>query len=229
MIRRARILLVSSPGGFSVTLASPLAAAGYEPVLASDFASAKAVLSERPDLLIADVKLGAYNGLHLAIRAASIGTPAIIVGDPDRVLEAEAEQQHAMYLTTPLDAERSLSVVSRVLEASRQTRRSARKQVPWLDALVDDIQARLVDVSYDGMRIETAAPQHTALPLYFVVRLPQFNFACRVQRVWMAPVMGSNAGGAVVWCGATVAASDREASSAWRNLVDRIPPLSTTP
>ena len=159
--------------------------AGYEPTAVADFASAKAYLDKRPDLLITEVKLGAYNGLHLAIRASIHRTPTIVMGDVDAVLKADAERQQATYLTQPVDPQKSLTIVRELLQGSRHSRRSTRKQVPPVNALVNDVPAHLRDVSYEGMRIEAA--EHDSPPQYFDIRLPQFNFSCRAQRVWTSP------------------------------------------
>ena len=154
-----------------------------------DFVVAKTLLEARPDFLIAELKLGAYNGLHLAIRAAGQGTPAIIVGDADPVLQAEAERYKAAFLKTP-----STRRVSSFLWVNRgflaRKRRSPRKPVSVLDAFVDDIHARLLDVSYEGMRIETSEKELAGLPPHFTLRLPLFNFSCRAQRVWTASPSG---------------------------------------
>jgi CheY-like chemotaxis protein len=220
-----RVLLVSQSDGVSKSLATQLAAAGYEPVLASEFTTAKALLDTRPDLLIADVKLGAYNGLHLAIRAGGLGLPAIVIGGPDPVLKADAERQQALYLTPPVDSDRLSALITKLLSLARHTRRSARKHVPPIEVSADEFRARLLDVSYDGMRLEAAAKTPVMLPPYFIVRLPQFNFACRVQRVWTAPVSSEDADPAALWCGAAVAAADPETAFAWRALVDAMPGL----
>ena len=50
-------------------MVSLLEASGHSVVFALDFdAAVKALLEQPPDLLIADVRLDAYNGLHLAAR-----------------------------------------------------------------------------------------------------------------------------------------------------------------
>jgi DNA-binding response OmpR family regulator len=222
---RPRVLLVSPPGGVSTALATELATCGYEPLVAADFPTAKALLDTRPDFLVTDLKLGSYNGLHLAIRAGAAGTPVIVVGDDDPVLRAEAERQNTLFLTPPLTPARVIQSIGTMLNASRQTRRSTRKQVPALDAFAGELQARLLDVSYDGMRLEAEAPRPAALPAFFVVRLPQFNFSCRVQRVWTAVVEGPLA---ATRCGAAVAAVDAETVRAWRDLVDSMPGLAVS-
>jgi hypothetical protein len=80
------------------------------------FAVAKNHLRTRPRLLIAELKLGEYNGLHLALRARVDGIPAIVIGASDSVWQAEAERLGACYL--PLDclgAETLQSLVSDLL------------------------------------------------------------------------------------------------------------------
>jgi hypothetical protein len=72
------------------------------------------------------------------------------------------------------------------------------------------------------MRIESAGARHAALPAHFILRLPQFSFTCRVQRVWTAPAANDRDGKAT-WCGASVAAADSETARAWRALVDQLP------
>jgi len=92
--------------------------AGHEVVVRTDFAGAKSELDRlRPDLLIAQVRLGAFNGLHLAIRAHGLGLPTqtILIGEPDIVLENEARQQHARYLTSPVDEETLAATVHEML------------------------------------------------------------------------------------------------------------------
>jgi DNA-binding response OmpR family regulator len=214
----AQVLLVGRFGGVASALVTALAGAGYQTVVASDFGEAKALLAARPSLLITEIKLGAYNGLHLAIRARALGTPALVIGDPDPVLEADAKRQRALYVTPPVDPQRVLSLVSELLEAAGRTRRSPRKRVPVLEALANNVHARLLDVSYEGMRLEAIETEGATLPPYFEVRLPRFNFACTVQRIWTSP---SSDDRAHLWCGAALSAGD-ETAKAWRVLVDTI-------
>jgi DNA-binding response OmpR family regulator len=95
--------------------------AGHEIVVRTDFASAKAELDRQaPDLLIAQVRLGAFNGLHLAIRALGLGLPTqtVLIGGPDVVLETEAKQQHARYVTWPVDEETLAATVHEMLSSA---------------------------------------------------------------------------------------------------------------
>ena len=220
-----RVLVVAPSRLLARELAATLKSAGYASIVVSDFVVAKTLLEGRPDYLIAELKLGAYNGLHLAIRAAGLGTPAIIIGDADPVLEAEAERYKAAFLRTPLDPERVLVLLRAVPASSRRKRRSPRKEVGVLDAYVNDVQARLFDVSYEGMRIETTEKELAALPARFTVRLPLFNFSCRVQRVWTAQPSSEGFG---MTCGAELSTSDADTAMAWRLLVDSLPGTAVT-
>jgi len=201
-------------------LAATLTSGKYAPLVVSDFGAAKTLLEAQPDFLIAELKLGAYNGLHLAIRAAAQGTPAIIIGDADPVLEAEAARYKATFLTTPVDPEHVLVLLRALRASSQRKRRSPRKQVDVLDAYVNDVRARLLDVSYEGMRLETSERELAALPPLFTVRLPLFNFSCRAQCVWTARPSSE---GSDVACGAELSTNDADTAVAWRVLVDSLP------
>jgi ActR/RegA family two-component response regulator len=229
-MNQPRVLLVAPDGGIVRGLAPSLRAAGYVPKVVVDFASAKEALAARPDLLITELKLGAYNGLHLAIRAAVQGTPTIVVGDPDAVLESEARRQHATYLATPVTPERVLALMSDLLAAAQHVRRSPRKHVPLLDAFANEVPARVLDVSYEGMRLETPEAGVEHLPAYFKVHLPLFNFSCDVQRVWVSSISQEQGERAFsgVSCGAELSTGDTDTVLAWRTLVDSMPGLEVT-
>ena len=73
-----------------------------------------------PDLLIADERLGAFNGLHLILRGrAEHPTMRAIVATAvkDPCVEAEASRMHALCLVKPLDPAEWLLPIMRTLEA----------------------------------------------------------------------------------------------------------------
>ena len=220
-VRRQALVVVSEPA-LGETLVDWLTMAGYVPRLARTFAAARAELdTATPDLLVAQVKLGAYNGLHLAIRSRSRGakTPIVLIGDPDPVLQAEAERHHALYLTMPIDEQVLLDSVRQAQAEYRPSRRSPRKRVPMLDALVNDVQARVLDVSYEGLRLQVSEEQPSTIPPYFMLRIPGFNLSCRAQRVWTLDPPDKTG----LWCGATIVGVDPAGAIAWRALVDSVP------
>jgi DNA-binding response OmpR family regulator len=110
-----RVLVVASCPVVADTLTAWLTSQGHDTTVVRDFASAKPQLDVNPpDLLIAQIKLGAFNGLHLAIRARARKQTiaSIVIGDADRVLEEEARLQDVRYLTEPLE-EASFSATAR--------------------------------------------------------------------------------------------------------------------
>lgn len=224
MHRGRRVLVVSGQPQRRQELHAWLAADGYDVELAASFPIARSSIDARkPDLLVSDVKLEAYNGLHLAIwtRGRQLPTQTVLIGDPDLVLQKEAERERAVYLTPPLDEQVFLSLVSDVLEAHR-SRRSPRKRVA-LDAVVDGVLASVVDLSYEGVCIALPDADAVALPQYFTLQVPTYDVACRVQRVWTGRPVSTRH---MLLCGASLPATDGEAASMWRRLVDTVPTSS---
>ena len=93
-----------------------LEAAGYRVRSARTFDEAKTLLAaERPDILITDLRLGQYNGLHLILRTrSSFPEMAALVTSrvADPVLEAEALRQNAHFVLVPLTATQLLHAVA---------------------------------------------------------------------------------------------------------------------
>ena len=108
-----RVLLVDADLDSGTECA--LRSAGHLVTRAFGFEDAKRQLQfEPPDLLMTDVRLGAYNGLHLVIRAHAEHPemPAIVVdADHDPVLEREASDVGAAYVARPLEARSLLPIV----------------------------------------------------------------------------------------------------------------------
>src|SRR5688572_9365541 len=98
-----------------------LESAGYRVVSARNFEEAKqALASEAPDILLTDLRLGSYNGLHLVLRSrtdhpemAALVTSRI----PDPVLEAEAQRQSAGFLLLPASDDVLLEAITNSLSA----------------------------------------------------------------------------------------------------------------
>lgn len=215
----AKILIVDDDSATRVGLSALLHEAGYETIACGNFADARRVLeSEAPDLLIADLRLNGFNGLQLvAINPRQV--PAIIVtGFPDRVLEADARQMGAEYLLKPVSPAALLTIIEEKLSLERPfkgIRRWTRKPLcSTLAAWVQDWPARILDVSYGGIRFETdGTAQALPSPIRLVVPVPALSMTLDV--VWSSRADDSR------WlCGATVC---NEHDPAWRSLVDAIP------
>src|SRR5437762_5539238 len=100
---RARVLIVDDDEVYLEGMKELLEDAGYDVVLANSFDDGKHELREHsPDLLIIDVRLGAFNGLQL-ISTGQVRIPAIVVtGFDDRVLRADADGFGASYVVKPI-------------------------------------------------------------------------------------------------------------------------------
>jgi DNA-binding NtrC family response regulator len=100
-------------------LAHELTGMGFAVAVVTDFADAKnRVTTEPPDLLVTDVRLGPFNGLHLVFAGKSVkpALAAIVVGDPeDLALSSEAEQAGATFLLGPPSAGDLSGAIRRVM------------------------------------------------------------------------------------------------------------------
>ena len=118
MARRHHVVIVAQNPALATALLSWLGSAGYELAIVTTFAAARALLETQPVLVIAEVKLGEYNGLHLALKARAAGIPAIVIGPKDLVLTRDAEELGATYLTSVLRRKQVLDAVADKLGAS---------------------------------------------------------------------------------------------------------------
>ena len=98
---------------------------GYDTLSCERYRDAKGMLATiRPDLLVTDIRLGAYNGLQLAIYAQSRypGIPVIVLtGYEDPTLREEAVKSGATFLVKPVRREMLLKTIAERLneEGSR--------------------------------------------------------------------------------------------------------------
>jgi FixJ family two-component response regulator len=221
-----KILIVDDHDATRRGLQQFLANAGYLVLSAGTFDEGRRLLNEQaPDLLIADVRLGDFNGLQLV--AGDPALPSIIVtGFPDPVLEAEALRLGAHYLTKPIAPNKLLELIDEkfVGVARRQSydskRRWDRKHLSAeLSAQVEDAFARIVDISYGGLRFEIERQQ--PLPPSFSVTVANPGVSIDVDLVW------ETRNGDRHWvCGAAVSSGNVAALHNWAALVDTFPALS---
>lgn len=168
--------------------------AGYRVSGATTFREAHQLLAlDPPHLLIADVRLGAFNGLHLLVmsRPDHPEMAAIITSvSPDPVLQADARRHGAEYLVKPISPSLLLSAVSDVLagkgpKPSAGVRRWLRKKpVGVLMTRVDHAPVTLVDVGYGGLQFEIPRGTIGKLPPTFEVDVPGFAVSVKAKLVW---------------------------------------------
>lgn len=111
-----KILLVEDDEATRGVLSTLLERAGYVVVATDSVQEGKNLLEKgHPDLLITDIRLGAFNGLQL-IAMSSRPIPAIVMtGFPDSVLEAEVRQAGARFLLKPIDPDVLLTLLAELL------------------------------------------------------------------------------------------------------------------
>ena len=215
-----KILIVDDDEPTRAGLAALLAEAGYDTVTAGTVPAAIKLLSEaRPDLLLVDIRLDQYNGLHLvAMRQAPI--PAIVLtGFADPAIEADARRLGAEFLLKPVSPGFLTTLVGRLLAEGRMgppvPRRWPRRAVTK-DVRVDieDASARVLDVSYGGVCVEMRRTAGAAPPGAFRMIVPPANLQVPVEVVW------SRRRDANTWlCGGMI--SDAAVSN-WRSVVDSL-------
>ena len=98
MTAQPQVLIVTSSQALADNLLAWVAPQGYRAVLATTFESGAWHLQKNPRLVITQLRLHDYNGLHLALHAREAGIPTVVVGDPDAVLERDAEQLGAKFV-----------------------------------------------------------------------------------------------------------------------------------
>jgi DNA-binding response OmpR family regulator len=172
------------------------------------------------DLFITDVRLRGFNGLHL-VRQNHYDRPEmatiIITGYDEPLAELEARRYNAEYLLKPLRPAEFIETVARCLAEVRRPRRSMRKRVVGgFRVSANGRPAAVVDVSYDGLRLEV--PEGASLPSSFAVEIAAIGLHLDVEAVWYLPA----AQGGPATCGATLASDATPEARTWRAIVDRL-------
>ncbi len=115
---RQRVLIVDDDTSLLGAMRSAFADAGWEVIASSTFEDARQWLRTSTfDVLLTDVRLGAFNGLQLAVIARD-ADPAIRIivfsGFDDPVLREEAEHLGATYLVKPVTSRYLLEMIGNV-------------------------------------------------------------------------------------------------------------------
>lgn len=150
-----RVLVVAPTSPLAANLVEWLTEAGYEVILVTSFLAGKARLELAPSVLISEVRLGDYNGLHLALRAKAGDIPSIVVGHPDPVLEREAERLGVGYLTNELSRSSLLSALQSIAPSAgalEQPSESSRLSFVSWDELVPVVKERDESASHRTRR-----------------------------------------------------------------------------
>jgi DNA-binding NtrC family response regulator len=112
-----RLLIVDDDQSLVEVLERALSEAGLDVVAHTTFEGAREALrSERFDALLTDVRLGAFNGLQLAVVARDLYPDMQIVvfsGFDDPVLRSEAEHIGATYVVKPITSQALAQLLKR--------------------------------------------------------------------------------------------------------------------
>jgi ActR/RegA family two-component response regulator len=206
------VLVVTTDASLRASLVSALGARGFKVLTAETFAEGRKLLIDwQPHVLVTSIRLREHNGLHLAIvsRQTSVLTKTIVIGYADPVLQAEARQAGALYLSDPT-ADTVVAAVENAIQ--RRERRWPRSRTNITARAADQI-VQLVDVSYGGFRMELPAGAALSSSERFDLMVGSLQIAALP--VWMKEQSINER----LWCGATVA-DDGEINLAWRAFVD---------
>lgn len=223
-----RVLIVEDDDAARAGLIRLVAGRGHEVFAAATFEDGKRLLrAHHPEVLITDVRLGAFNGLQLLLSDPEHVHAIVLTAYSDHVLESEARKLGAHFLLKPIVPDQLLDLVDELAEApldeppsahTRPVRRWQRKPVPrGIPAQVDSRPATVLDVSYGGLRLGLGEQLTGPLPHAFEVVLPDGSLAVPVELVWQNYTELGR-----VECGVAVSSMNRETARAWHGIVDAI-------
>lgn len=219
-----KVLIVEPEASIRASFAEALDLAGFDIIEARTFQEARRILrDDAPGVLVTEVRLGGFNGLQLILTSLK-PIPSVLVSHADPVLQAEARRLGAAYLLKPVSHADLLVAIEQQLAsfsesgASGIKRRWIRKPVNAdLRASIDNSPARVIDVSYGGLRVEIDRASEKPLPQTFSVRLPVAHLDFPADLVW------SNRTGNKSWqCGVALSRMGQVDATTWRGLVDMI-------
>ena len=124
IMKNSAILVVDGNASELASLVKSLRTAGYGAVGTYTFETAKRLLhTQWYDLLITDLRLGAYNGLHLVFhsRVLNPAATAIVLSPiPDVSIQSEMRRFGAHFVAGPLESDRMLALVGMMLEGAQR-------------------------------------------------------------------------------------------------------------
>mgnify|MGYP006283800261 CR=1 FL=1 len=217
------ILIVDDDDVTRAGLTELLVNAGYQAFSASSLQEGLRALRERmPDLLITDVRLGAFNGLQLLATNPTPVPTIVVSGFADPVVEADAHRLGADYLVKPIQATVLFERIERKLDqaakrpADTPARRSDRHRVHHpLPATAHDQPAQVLDVSYGGLRMELPQLTDTILPEKFTVDFQEPGVSIPVRLIWTTTTDDR------LHCGVAIEEAG-PAAAPWFSLVDTV-------
>jgi DNA-binding response OmpR family regulator len=187
-----KILIVDDNATTCAELAMLLGDAGFETLTAGTVPDAMRALStSQPNLLITEIRLDTYNGLHLIAMAPKPIPAIVITGYADRAVEADARRLGAEYLSKPVSPGELFATIQRTLgnAATRGVflppRRDRRTETPSNTmVLINDVPACVLDVSAGGARVEVQCAPGDTLQSPLAFRAEGFELALPLEVMW---------------------------------------------
>ena len=178
----------------------------------------EAVQAQPFDVLIADARFAFDSQLQALVRTRNARAPLVVLGSGTGT--TTADRVNTFHVGRPVDQTLFLCHVAMAIVEGRPPRRSHRKRIAPLDAMIDGGEVYLIDVSNEGMRVELPR-RRTAPPPQFTLRIPLLGVALMVRRAWIgaAPIEHAE----VSWCGVELFQAQPRAVQNWRNFVDALP------
>jgi CheY-like chemotaxis protein len=197
---------------------------GYSAAGALHLDTASSLVRAIPfDLMIAGVKPGVDSTMDV-IRLAREQQPGMAViamtAVPDAAVEQECARLGVTCLLKPLDLPPFLALVAEKVSDFSRRRRWARKHIlGGFAASVGGHKAKVVDMSYGGLRLEIPAPLESTLPAPIEVTLLSFGLSVNATLLWTRNFHNPGP-----WmCGAALRETDESTTRAWRVVVDALP------
>ena len=171
-------------------------------------------------MLVTQVRLAEFNGIHLALwgRMRLPSLRSVIIGQSDPNLEPDARASGFFYLRYSDEQ----AIVQGALEAMAREnprRNWGRKRLPPnVAAHIHGTPALVLDAGYGGFCLQTQTPFSGEPDAGFVLEIPAFGIRAEAACRWGLQVGASG----FYWWGASLGDADVRAGSAWRALVDAL-------
>ena len=218
---RPRVVVALQDRAECAAVADWLTAKGFEPLPRSGVRAAIDEMDAQAfDLLITDAGFAVQDGLRKAERARNTRIPVILIGSAAEEPKGHAVNAQEMFLTRPLDQAMLMCFALMAVLDHRPERRSIRKPVSHIDAYVNGLPVRIVDVSNEGLCLVTPPDRSSLLPPSFNVRVPLVGVSVAVQRVWGRR---SKPGASITWYGGALTQNPKATEQGWRSFVDTVP------
>ncbi len=137
----------------ALSIVSTLEACRFHVTVADTFAKAKDRLSLRPpEVLVTEIRLADYNGLHLVLRGKSQrpDMAALVMSSvPDPVLQADGEAMGATFMLKPVDPKELAAAVFRTIFLQKSSTRPAGPIRAPFERRIAERRAVVVPISRD--------------------------------------------------------------------------------